>query len=236
MTKQDSAPPPRRVYGRRQNRPLNASRSQAIGALLPRLSLEAECTDSSPASLDPKTLFCTSMTRFSLEIGFGSGERMATLLLKNPDTGYLGAEPFINGMAAFLKSIYKEKPANIRVLMDDAMLLVHALKDECLDEIYILNPDPWPKKRHHKRRIVSQANLGEFARTLKPGGKLIMTTDVPDLAEWMVTQATLHPSFRWTAQSARDWKIPPADWTPTRYETKGAKGAESMVYLVFERI
>jgi tRNA (guanine-N7-)-methyltransferase len=120
--------------------------------------------------------------------------------------------------------------------MDDAMLLVHALEDACLDEIYILNPDPWPKKRHHKRRIVSQANLDEFARILKPGGTLIMTTDVPDLAEWMVTQATLHPSFHWTAQSARDWKTPPADWIPTRYETKGAKGAESMVYLIFERV
>src|SRR5262249_258924 len=134
--------------------------------------------------LDPSSLFLQKAPQTWLEIGFGSGENLAALMRQNSRFNYLGAEPFINGMAAFLKDIQNEKNDNIRVLMNDALLLCHSLVDQCLDCIYVLNPDPWPKTRHHKRRIIKRENLDCFARILKPGGTLVMSTDVPDLAEW----------------------------------------------------
>ena len=171
-----------------------------------------------------------------MEIGFGNGERLAQHILREPETGFIGAEPFINGMSAFLREI-KEKNSmeNIRVTMDDALPLVKSLTPNSIDEIYVLNPDPWHKKRHHKRRIINQDNLSEFARILKSGGKLTLSTDVPDLIEWMVIEASNHPDFNWTATCADDWRTPPKGWIPTRYETKGAKGADKMNYLFFAK-
>lgn len=259
---------PKRIYGRRQGRPLNTSRKRVLDDLLPLLSLPAEKLKEN-GTLDPASLFSQGYEKNFLEIGFGNGEHLAALLRRHPENAYLGAEPFINGMAAFLKEIsqnsLKEPPLpsgervgvrgkakehphpgpppqrggdclkNIRVLMDDAMMLVHSLEDACLDGIYILNPDPWPKKRHHKRRIVNQNNLEAFARILKPGGILTMTTDVDDLAEWMLTQATLHPAFHWTARCGSDWKNPPQDWTKTRYEQKGSAAGRKQTYLIFKK-
>ena len=203
-------------------------------ALLPKLQIPTDLL-TEKQDLDPSTLFKTNRKHTCLEIGFGSGEHLSGLMRQNPDTNYLGAEPFINGMAAFLKDIINEKNNNIRVIMDDALLLCHSLTDECLDQIYILNPDPWHKTRHHKRRIVNPGNLDCFARILNPGGQLVMSTDVPDLADWMITHSFNHPTFTWTAKSPEDWRNPPPNWIHTRYETKGAKGARKMTYLVFQK-
>ena len=226
--------PPKRVYGRRTGRPLNKSRTAALDELLPVLQIPAaDLTEQ--GDLPPQTLFNRPTLSFWLEVGFGNGEHLAAQMEAHPDRAYLGAEPFANGMAAFLKAI-KDKPHNnVRVLMDDAMMIANSLSDGCLDGIYILNPDPWHKKRHHKRRIVNRTNLDQFARILKPGGRLIMSTDVPALAEWMVTEASIHPAFTWTATNAADWHTPPPGWIKTRYEEKGAKGADRMSYLIFLR-
>ncbi len=188
------------------------------------------------ADLAPEEIFGFNPPALWLEIGFGNGEHLAALMEKHPRDGFIGAEPFINGMAAFLKIIKEHPHDRVRVLMDDAMLIVNSLADTSLDGIYVLNPDPWHKKRHHKRRIVSRKNLDAFARVLKPGGTLIMSTDVPDLAEWMVTQAAMHPSFEWTAEKADDWRQTPSGWITTRYEEKGAKGAKRMAYFIFRRV
>lgn len=254
----------KRVYGRRLGRPLNKSRSDVIETLLPKLSIPKESLTET-GDLNPKILFPTPKTQTWFEIGFGAGEHLSALMRRHPGNAYLGAEPYINGMSAFLKDIspptltlpptgggmrrvgeaHAEHTSklgggdiplkNIRLIMDDAMILANSLSDNSLDGIYILNPDPWHKKRHHKRRIVSKENLDTFARILKPGGQLIMSTDVPYLAEWMLTRAITHPAFTWTAQSRKDWEIPPPDWITTAYEKKGAKGAEKMRYLFFEK-
>ena len=163
------------------------------------------------------------------------GEHLSALMRRHPENAYFGAEPFLNGMAAFLKDIRGEPHERIRVLPDDAMILARSLADASLDGIYILNPDPWPKKRHHKRRIVNRDNLECLARILKPGGALVLSTDVPDLADWMMSEVVIHGGFHWSADSAASWKNPPADWIPTAYERKGAKGAGQMVYLFFEK-
>jgi tRNA (guanine-N7-)-methyltransferase len=226
--------PKKRFYGRRQNRPLNTSRAEAIDALLPVLSLDDGLL-TEKGDLAPSSLFDSSYKECWFEIGFGSGEHLAELMRRHPENAYIGAEPFINGMAAFLKQIKDEPHNHVRVHMDDALMVANSLADSCLDGIYILNPDPWHKTRHHKRRIVRPETLDIYARILKPGGALIMSTDVLDLADWMLTHAFNHPAFEWSAKNAHDWREPPKDWITTVYEVKGAKGAKKMSYLFFNK-
>ena len=229
--------PDANFYGRRVGRPLNQSRQEVLDTLLPKLGVrvsELKCDESiTAADLFPGKSF----KQHWLEIGFGTGEHLFALLQRHTDFGWIGVEPFMNGMGAFLKDVstLESVPQNLRVYMDDAVVLAQSLSIDTLDGIYILNPDPWHKARHHKRRIVRPETLDIYARILKPGGQLVMSTDVPYLAEWMVTHAANHPAFHWSAKSAADWLTPPGDWVHTAYETKRAKGADKMVYLFFER-
>lgn len=202
-------------------------------ALSSLLSISADLL-TEKGDFDPAMLF-GAKAPVTLEIGFGNGEHVKALMESAPDEHFLACEPFEAGMAAFFKSIHHTPLRNVRVLMDDAMKLARSLSSESLKAIYVLNPDPWPKKRHHKRRIISAENLDVFARILKPGGSLIMTSDVDDLAEWMVTQASRHPAFHWTATHHKDWQTPPPGWMPTRYETKGIKAGRKQTYLMFKR-
>lgn len=222
-----------RLYGRKQTRPPKGERKEALEELLPKLQIAAPPSFTSPLFKGGGRVGGNS--EIWLEIGFGNGEHLKALMERHPDRFYIGAEPFVNGMSAFLRSIRDMPHGNIRVWMDDAIILVDAMPDEYLDDIYVLNPDPWPKKRHHKRRIISHENLSRFARVLKPGGALIMATDVSDLADWMVTQASNHPAFAWTAERADDWRIAPPDWVKTRYEEKGEKAGRKQNYLFFRR-
>jgi tRNA (guanine-N7-)-methyltransferase len=224
-----------RFYGRRIGRKLNKTRQAALEKLHPALSMPELNKD---GALAPASLFKNKSDKTILEIGFGNGEHLAEMMRRTPDCNFIGAEPFINGMTAFLKEIDDDdslKLNNIRIHMDDAIPLVKSLTPNSIDALYVLNPDPWHKTRHHQRRIINQDNLTEFSRVLKSGGTLIMTTDVIDLIEWMVTEASLHPDFEWTAECADDWRKPPEDWIPTRYESKGAKGSDHMNYLFFVR-
>lgn len=225
----------RGLFGRRQGRTLSPTRARSMDNLLPKLEIKPDQL-TEDHSLCPKTLFNDEKKEYWLELGFGHGEHVTGLMEQAPQNGFLAIEPFINGMSAFLLSIEKASQDNIRVLMDDGMILMRSLKENSLDRIYILNPDPWHKKRHHKRRIINHKNLDIFAKALKPGGTLILTSDVEDLAEWMCTHTTTHPEFQWQASSKKDWHTPPENWIPTRYETKGAKGAKKMVYMTFTRL
>ncbi|MCB9965812.1 MAG: tRNA (guanosine(46)-N7)-methyltransferase TrmB [Rhodospirillales bacterium] len=223
----------RRLYGRRLGRPLSEVRQHALETLLPRCQFPIP----EKGRIDPRTAFPAQIEKIICEIGFGDGDHLAEMMKRAPRHGYIGAEPFINGMSALLKQILEEgiDPDHLRVWMDDAIALLETFTDQSLDEIYILNPDPWPKARHHKRRIVNQDNLDLFARLLKPGSLLIMTTDLDDLAEWMVTEASNHPEFVWTAASQQDWKTPPANWIETKYERKGRMAGRTQTYLLFRR-
>lgn len=224
----------KRVYGRRYGRPLNASRRAALDTVLPQISFEDGALKED-GNLHPSDIFDVDYDECWFEIGFGSGEHLSALMRHHPKNAYIGAEPFVNGMSAFVKDIEDEPKDRIKVHMDDAMMVANSLEENTLDGIYVLNPDPWHKKRHYKRRIIRQDNLDCFARILKPGAQLIMSTDVPDLADWMVTQASIHEAFDWEAQCADDWRVPPDDWITTQYEVKGAKNASAMAYLFFRR-
>lgn len=231
-TKQDQTQ--NQFYGRKQGRPLSASRKQALDKGLKAYGI-SDSLLVNKAALKPDTLFQDPYPSYQLEIGFGDGKHLSALMKHEPETGFIGVEPYTNGMSSFLKDISPDKPRNISVYMDDAMQLVPALSDKSLDKIYILNPDPWHKKRHFKRRIVNPDNLDEFARILKPNGKLILSTDVPYLADWMFVHTYNHSAFTWHACSSRDWKKPPENWITTTYEKKGAKGAKIMSYFIFEK-
>ncbi len=229
-----SAQPKRSLFGRRQGRALGDERKYVLEHILPEISPPPKLL-SEDHSHAPQSYFKKKFSTYWLEIGFGHGEHVAGLMRQNPDTGYLGAEPFINGMSSFLKDIEQDPRDNLRAIMADGMILARSIVPKSLDGIYILNPDPWHKKRHNKRRIINQENLDVFSKILKKNGKLVMTTDVPYLAEWMCTQSASHPDFEWSARSRRDWDIAPEDWIKTKYEIKGAKGAKKMSYLFFER-
>ncbi|HEY8190034.1 MAG TPA: tRNA (guanosine(46)-N7)-methyltransferase TrmB [Micavibrio sp.] len=231
-----SAPSPRdirRVYGRRHTRSLSPARQGAFEAMLSQVQIPPELLDR--GGLTACDFFSRDFESFWFEIGFGNGGHLKDECQAHPDTAFIGAEPFVNGMAAFLDSMQGHSHDNIRVHMDDAMTVVDALADAQLDGIYILNPDPWPKKRHWKRRIVNPEHVRKFVRVLKPGGKLVMTTDVSDLADWMTTHAVNNPDLRWTAEKPEDWQTPPPGWLPTKYEKKGADKGRKQVYLVFEK-
>lgn len=225
----------RRVFGRRLGRPMGEQRQAVIDNLLPVLTVEEEKIKDA-AALAPSSLFKDSSQETVFEIGFGNGEHLKAMMEQRPDRNYIGAEPFINGMSAFLKSIQDMGHGNIRVWMDDAVTLVKSFEDESLSAIYILNPDPWPKKKHHKRRIVRAETLPEYFRALKPGGELIMATDVDELAEWMVTETMNHGGFEWQAECAKDWQTMPECWfLETRYAAKGEKAGRKESYLLFRK-
>ncbi len=225
----------RRVFGRRLGRPMTSSRQDVMDALLPTLNLTEEILKQD-GTLDPSSLFTDPSKQNVLEIGFGNGEHLKAMLEQRPDRNYIGAEPFINGMSAFLKSIQDMKHDNIRVWMDDAVMLCRSLKSESLSALYILNPDPWPKKKHNKRRIVRAETLVEFHRILKPGADFIMATDVDALAEWMVTETMNHGGFEWQANSSKDWQTMPKDWfLTTRYAAKGEAAGRKESYLIFKK-
>ena len=234
LANSNTSTPTRRVWGRRQGRPLSPSRQQAMDDLFPRVSIDGQILRED-GSLIPSSLFDAQRETW-FEIGFGAGEHVIGLLDQRDDINMIAAEPYVDGVSTFIKDLPDAYYQRTRVLMDDAMMLARSLESRCLERIYILNPDPWHKARHHKRRIVSDDNLDVFARILKPGGQLIMTSDVPDMADWMVTHAYKHRAFEWRAESCKDWSIRPDDWITTRYEVKGAKGARVMTYLFFTRI
>lgn len=170
-----------------------------------------------------------------LEIGFGNGDSLAHWHREHPDIGFIGCEPFINGVSHFCKLVADDNLKNLRIWHDIAQPLLAALPDESLDKIYILNSDPWPKKRHHRRRVIQQDTLDALWRVMKPKAELVLTTDHAPLADWMLEQTLTHGGFEWQAKCMADWQTPPNGWLKTRYEGKGAVAGRTQAYLIFKK-
>ena len=200
-----------------------------MDTLLPALSVPL-----SNGAIDLDALFPTQ-NEFWLEIGFGGGEHLAWQAARAPHVGMIGAEPFINGVAKLLSQIDDEGLENIRVHYGDARPLIEALPAASLSRVFVLHPDPWPKKRHHKRRMVSPWFFSEAARLLKPGGELRIASDIPDYIRWTLMHARNEDAFEWTATSASDWRDRPDDWPQTRYEAKAIREGRAPAYLIFHR-
>jgi tRNA (guanine-N7-)-methyltransferase len=181
--------------------------------------------------LDPQTLFGSAPRPVWLEIGFGGGEHLAHQAACHPAIGFLGCEVFENGIAKLLSEIDRRGLANIRVFGDDARLLLASLPAASVDRVFILFPDPWPKARHHKRRLVSGETLDRLAAIMRGGAELRLATDDPGYLAWMLERVTRHPAFEWLARRPADWRERPADWPPTRYEEK-ARAARRAPYFL----
>jgi len=186
-------------------------------------------------SLDPHGLFPAPPAELWLEIGFGAGEHLAEQATAHPDIGFLGAEVFENGVVKLLAEVQRRDLRNVRVLVDDARLLLAALPDSCLGRVFILFPDPWPKQRHHKRRMVSPSTLDQLARTMKTGAELRLATDDVGYLRAMLELVPLHPAFAWQAQGPTDWLRRQPDWPPTRYEAKALAAGRIPHFLRFTR-
>ena len=218
-------------YGRRKGHKLRPRQADLLSNLLPKLALDL----SSPAPADLRTLFPISVECVALEIGFGGGEHLVLEAEANPEIGILGCEPFVNGMAKALASIDAMGLRNVRLHRGDALDVIEWLPDGAIVRIDLLYPDPWPKRRHWKRRFVSDAMLARLARILAQGGALRFATDVPDYAEWSLLHLIRSPAFAWTAERADDWRKPWQGFPGTRYETKAVLQGRAPCYLVFRR-
>ena len=221
----------RAFFGRRIGHPLRPRQRQLFDTLLPRLALDL--TPAGPSDLPG--LFAARVGAVRLEIGFGGGEHLLAQALAHPDVGFLGCEPFINGMATTLAALDARPLANVRLHHGDAAALLAWLPPASLDRVDLLYPDPWPKRRHWKRRFVQLARVEEVARVLRPGGVFRFATDVPDYAAWTLTLLGRSRQFEWTAERADDWRRPPADHVTTRYEAKAARAGRAPAYLAFRR-
>lgn len=217
MTPSDARSPdaPLKSYGRRLGRPLSGRQKRLMETVLPRLRVP----DRAPGTLDPAELF-PQANQIWLEIGFGGGEHVSGQAALNPGVGILASEVFFEGIAKLLGQIQEANLGNIRVWPEDGRALVESLADQSVDRAFILFPDPWPKARHQKRRILQPDFLDALARVMKPGARLRFATDVRSYADEALTRCLAHPAFVWTARQADDWRIAPKDHIPTRYQDK----------------
>ena len=218
--------PPLRSFGRLKSRPIKPRQAALMQTRLPALRIPAGPVD--PAALMP------AAREIWLEIGFGGGEHMAAQAARAPDVLILGAEPFVNGVASAVRHIDEQGLANVRLHDDDVRELIARLPDACLARVFILFPDPWPKTRQQKRRLVQPGLVAELARTLRPGGRLRFASDVMSYVDQALERFIANPAFAWTAARADDWRVPPAEHITTRYEEKRL-GDCAPVFLDFVR-
>jgi tRNA (guanine-N7-)-methyltransferase len=220
----------RNFFGRLKGKRLRPGQEARVAEVLPRLRVPPE-----PVA-DLAGLFPGRPARVRLEIGFGGGEHLAALARREPEAGVIGCEPFVNGVAKLLGLLDAEGLDNVRLWDRDAAELLALLPEGGLDEIFLLYPDPWPKRRQRKRRFVSDASLSALARVLRPGGHFRFATDIDDYAGWTLARALRSPDFAWTAEAARDWSEPWPGWIRTRYEAKAVAAGRRPSYLTFRRL
>jgi len=203
---------PIRSFGRIGGRALSARQQALVDDLLPKLTV--------PDGLrDPKDLF-PDLKETWLEIGFGGGEHLAEQARRHPDVGFIGCEPFIEGMAKALTQVDADGLSNVRLRMDDARPLVDALAPGSLDRVFIMFPDPWPKKKQQKRRLIQPDFLDSLHRACRTGARVRFATDVASYADEALGRFRQHGGYRWLGERADDWRTAPADHVTTRYETK----------------
>ncbi len=233
-----------KFFGRRKGRTIRCAKSTLLTDFLPHLRI-SETTELS------HRMFGEPVEKIYLEIGFGNGEHLAEQALRNPKVGFIGAEVFQNGVANLLSLITgikikdelpetiklsSERTDNIRIFDNDIRLLFKRIPDNFLDKVFLLFPDPWPKKRHANRRFVNPENLQELSRCLKKGGILRIATDHKVYKHWTLRQLHACPLFEWTATCGNDWKHEPSDWVQTKYQRKALREGRRAVFLDYKNI
>jgi tRNA (guanine-N7-)-methyltransferase len=218
----------RRLYGRRQGHKLRPGQAALVETLLPVISVPAT------GSLDAPALFGDSRP-LELEIGFGGGEHLAWQAAHKPDHGFIGCEPFLNGVVSALGHIDREDLQNVRLYLGDALDVLERLPDASLSRVWLLHPDPWPKARHAKRRFMNPGPIGQIARVLRPGGEFRFGTDHPVYVRWAMMIMQRQSAFEWMARTAADFQERVVDWPETRYEMKARRLGHDVWYFRYSR-
>jgi len=233
-----------KFFGRRKGRTIRCAKSTLLADFLPQIRL-------TPQTKINLQMYGVPVNKMYLEIGFGNGEHLAEQALRHPDIGFIGAEVFQNGVANLLTLITgikikddlpqtirlsPDRVDNIRIFDDDVRLLFAQIPDNSLDKIFLLFPDPWPKKRHADRRFINPDNLKQLARCLKTGGILRIATDHKIYKHWVLHQLHDFPAFQWTATCGNDWKHEPTDWIQTKYQSKAIREGRRPVFLDYQKI
>ncbi len=222
----------RAFFGRRKGHSLKPRQAALFDTLLPRLALDL----SNPAPVDLRTLFAMPLDALRLEIGFGGAEHLIAQAQANPRIGFIATDAFVNAVAKALVAINERKLTNIRLHFNDASELLDWLPDASFSQIDLLYPDPWPKRRHWKRRFIQDDNLRRLARILKTGGELRFATDIADYAAYALTRIFRSADFVWVAECADDWRRPWANFGGTRYEAKAKREGRRPAYFIFRRV
>ena len=219
-------------FGRRKGHRLRAHQTDLIAYLLPHLALDL----ASPSPENISDLFDPPVQDLRLEIGFGGGEHLAAEAQGLGQTGFIGCEPYVNGMAKILTQIEAHNIGNIRLFAGDAAELLAWLPPRSLSRIDLIHPDPWPKRRHWKRRFVQDATIAAMARVLKPQGEFRFVSDIDDYAAWTLAHLARSRDFMWLAERSDDWRQPWAGFTMTRYGRKAEREGRAATYLRFRRV
>jgi tRNA (guanine-N7-)-methyltransferase len=222
------------LHGRRSGKPLASYQRELVQTLLPRLAVDLD------AEIDPASLFALTNAPAGvgdlwLEIGFGSGEHLLSAAALHRDIGFIGCEPFLNGMARALAYLSSADLDNVRLHAGDAGELIDRLPDASIGRVFLLYADPWPKRRHKKRRLISEAMLLRLARAMRRGAELRFATDIDDYCGWTLARLLASADFRWTAEAASDWQEPWPDWGGTRYERKAVEQGRRPCYITAVR-
>ena len=223
----EPTPNRQRLYGRKRGHPLRAGQQSLLEELLPQLAIDLPVS----GEIDPAHIFSIAPPSVWLEIGYGAGEHLAAQADANSDVGFIGCEVFENGIAKMLGEIARRRLSNIRLYTSDARLLIGALPAASIGRVFVLFPDPWPKVRHHKRRIVATETLDQLARIMVDDAELRLATDDRGYFAWMLERVIRHPGFEWTARRPADWRRHPADWPATRYEEKALAAGTVPLFL-----
>lgn len=219
----------RRLYGRAQGHPLRANAQRLVDQLLPALSVPEE------GPLSAMRLFGDERP-LVFEVGFGKGEHLAFQAALRPDRGFIGAEPYLNGVAGLLAEVEARGLSNVRIHRGDAIDVLERLPDQSLDALYLLHPDPWPKARHAKRRFVNPGPLSLVAAKLKPGGEFRIATDHVGYMRHVLSVMQSEPCFEWTAETPEDWQRIPEDWPDTRFAEKARALGHDVWRLIYRRV
>jgi tRNA (guanine-N7-)-methyltransferase len=228
----DSPAPQRAFFGRRKGHALKPRQAALFDTLLPRIALDL----ANAPPVDLRTAFAPTIDDLRLEIGFGGAEHLSAQAQANLRTGFVGTDAFVNAIAKALVAIDTSGLTNIRLHFGDASELLDWLPDATFSRIDLLYPDPWPKRRHWKRRFIQDDNLKRLARILKKDGELRFATDIPDYAAYALARVMRSSDFAWTAEYADDWRKPWRDFAGTRYEAKAKHEGRCPAYFIFRRI
>jgi tRNA (guanine-N7-)-methyltransferase len=220
-----------RSFGRRRGRKLSPTQARLLADVLPVHTIDLGRPAPSPLT----DLFKPALYAVWLEIGFGGAEHLIAQAKANPTVGLIGCEPFEEGVIKALGGIEAHGLDNVRVHPDDARDVLRWLPEASIDRAFVLFPDPWPKKKHQKRRLVNRQTLAALARVMKPGAELRIGTDIGDYVRSMMIEIAAEGSFAWLAARPDDWRVRPADWPETRYEQKAHREGRRCHYFQFRR-